>query len=79
MAITKKDIECCGGKYHILVDGKYYCMAPPNVKCAQHLKDVGKFTRGEKKILYCVHNQQPCSKCSAGKDKKKGIEDVKED
>ena len=63
MSIKKKEIECCKGEYHVLMDGKYYCMAPPNIKCSQVLKDVGKFTRGEKKIFYCVHHQSPCSQC----------------
>jgi hypothetical protein len=63
MVINKKEIECCKGEYHVLVDGKYYCMSPPDIKCSQVLKDVGKFTKGEKKILYCVHHQTPCSQC----------------
>jgi hypothetical protein len=44
------------------MDGKYYCMAPPNIECAQVRKDAGRFTKGEKKILYCSH-QVPCTEC----------------
>jgi hypothetical protein len=62
MAIKKTSIQCCKGEYHVLVDGKYYCMAPPNIECRQMNKDAGKFTKGEKKILYCSH-QVPCSEC----------------
>ena len=62
MAIHKNIITCCKGEFHVLVDGKYYCMAPPNIECHQVLRDAGKFTRGEKKILYCSH-QVPCSEC----------------
>lgn len=69
MPIKKKEIECCKGEYHVLVEGKYYCMAPPDIKCSQVLKDVGKFTKGEKKILYCVHHQNPCTKCSEQQSK----------
>lgn len=61
---AKKDPEiCCNGQYHIEIDGKYYCMAPPNFKCRQAVKDTGKFTNGEKKILYCTHHQSDCAKC----------------
>ena len=62
MAIKKIPIKCCKGQYHVQVNGKYYCMAPPNIECTQVKKDTGKFTRGEKKILYCTH-QVPCSEC----------------
>jgi len=45
------------------IDGKFYCMAPPNYKCGRSVKDVGKFTEGEKKILYCKNRQYPYTKC----------------
>ncbi len=63
MTMEKKKIECCHGEYHMLVDGKFYCMKPPNIECAQICKDVGKFTKGEKKIMYCQQHQHPCSQC----------------
>lgn len=59
----KDGTKCCNGKYHIEIDGVFYCMAPPNFKCGQSVKDVGKFTEGKKKILYCQHHQTSCSKC----------------
>jgi len=62
MVMKKTQISCCKGEYHVLVDGKYYCMAAPNIECAQVRKDAGKFTKGEKKILYCSH-QVPCTEC----------------
>jgi hypothetical protein len=37
-------------------------MAPPNIECRQMKKDEGKFTKGEKNILYCSH-QLPCTQC----------------
>jgi len=64
MVDKKKKIECCNGKYHIEIEGKFYCMKPPDVECTQSLKDVGKFTGGKKKILYCEHHQGPCSQCA---------------
>ena len=63
MILKKKRIDCCKGEYHIIVDGKFYCMKPPDVECTQVCRDVGKFTKGEKKILYCQHHQHPCEKC----------------
>ena len=67
--MTEKDKTevCCNGKYRIEIDGKYYCMAPPNFKCSQTVKDVGKFTNGEKRILYCTHHQNTCAKCRQNK------------
>lgn len=62
MAINKNKITCCKSEYHVLMNGKYYCMAPPNIECRQMNKDTGKFTRGEKKIFYCSH-QVPCTEC----------------
>jgi hypothetical protein len=62
MVIKRTQIKCCKGEYHVLVDGKYYCMAPPNIECDQVRKEAGRFTKGEKKILYCSH-QVPCSEC----------------
>ena len=62
MAIKKNVISCCKGEYHVYIDGKYYCMAPPNIECSQVMKDAGKFTSGEKKILFCSH-QVPCTEC----------------
>jgi len=47
---------------------KNVTMAPPNYKCGRSVKDVGKFTEGEKKILYCKNNQYPCTKCKNKKD-----------
>ena len=64
MAEKKRVIECCNGKYHIVMDGKFYCMKPPDIECRQACKDIGRFTRGEKKILYCEHHQHPCKKCA---------------
>jgi hypothetical protein len=43
-------------------------MAPPNYECGRSVKDVGKFTEGGKKILYCKNNQYPCTKCKDKKD-----------
>lgn len=63
MSINKNKITCCKGDYHVLMNGKYYCMAPPNIECRQMSKEAGKFTRGEKKIIYCSH-QLPCADCS---------------
>ena len=60
-----KKIACCHGKYHVYVNDNYYCMKPPDVICEQALKDVGKFTQGKKKILYCVHHQNPCKDCGS--------------
>jgi len=60
-----KKIDCCKGQYHVLVDGTFYCMKPPDVVCSQACKNVGKFTRGEKKILYCMHHQHHCESCAA--------------
>ena len=60
--------KCCHGKYHVEIDGKFYCMAPPNYKCGKSVKDVGKFTEGEKKILYCKNHQYPCTKYKDKKD-----------
>lgn len=66
MSVKKKDkINCCKGKYHMLMNGKFYCMAPPNVECTQLLKDTGKFTKGDKKIFYCEHHQHLCSDCKS--------------
>jgi hypothetical protein len=31
-------------------------MAPPNYECGRSVKDVEKFTEGEKKILYCKNH-----------------------
>ncbi len=67
MPLKKKKLYCCKGEYHILIDGKYYCMAPPDIECEQLLKDAGKFTRGEKKIRYCKHFDKPCSDCDVAK------------
>jgi hypothetical protein len=66
-ALTMKKIDCCNGKYHVLVDGKFYCMKPLGVECSQSLKDLGKFTKGKKKILYCQHHQKPCTQCKMHK------------
>ncbi len=66
MSIKKKNITCCKGRYHIMMDGKFYCMAPPDVACSQLHKDSGKFTQGDKKIFYCIHHQHPCAECSSG-------------
>lgn len=63
MSVKKDEITCCKGKYHMLMNGKFYCMAPPNIECSQLLKDAGKFTKGDKKIFYCEHHQHPCSNC----------------
>ncbi len=71
MTIKMKKISCCKGEYHVLMDGKYYCMAPPNIACAQVRKGAGKFTKGEKKILYCSH-QVPCSECTVSFGNKTG-------
>jgi hypothetical protein len=51
-----------GERLHKTIDGKFYCMDPPNYKCGKSVKDVGKFTEGEKKILYCKNHQYPCTK-----------------
>ena len=64
MAVKKNKINCCKGKYHVLMDDKYYCMAPPNIDCSQLLKDIGTFTRGDKKIFYCEHHQHDCPGCT---------------
>jgi len=65
MPLKKKKITCCHGRYHIIVDGTFYCMAPPDVACAQLQKGRGRFTRAENKIYYCTHNQHACADCSA--------------
>jgi len=31
-----------------VIDGKFYCMTPPNYECGRSVKDVGKFTEGAK-------------------------------
>jgi len=67
MVSEENEIKCCNGKYHIEMDGVFYCMAPENFKCAQCVKDVGKFTNGKKKILYCQHHQNPCPNCKQKK------------
>jgi len=79
MVIEKKKISCCKGQYHILMNGKYYCMAPPNILCDQQKKDVGKFTRGEKKIPYCMHHQNPCTACKNAATPKTGQKTAQED
>jgi hypothetical protein len=43
-------------------------MAPPNYKSGRSVKDMKKFTEGEKKILYCKNNQNPCAECKDKKD-----------
>ena len=60
--MSRKKIECCGGEYHVLLEGRYYCMAPPNIDCAQLKKGAGQFTKGEK-VPFCCHKQIPCSEC----------------
>ncbi len=62
MSLKKRTIQCCKGDYHIFIDGKYYCLAPPDIECSQVKRAAGKFTKGEKKILYCSH-QVPCAEC----------------
>lgn len=64
MTSKGRKINCCNGQYHMLVDGNFYCMKPLDVVCSQACKDVGKFTGGQKKILYCLHHQHPCEKCN---------------
>ena len=39
-----------------------------NYKCGRSVKDVGKFTEGGKKILYCKNQQYPYTKCKDKKD-----------
>jgi len=39
-----------------------------NYKCERSVKDVEKFTEGEKKILYCKNHQYPFTKCKDKKD-----------
>ena len=48
MAIKKTSIQCCKGEYHVLVDGKYYCMAPPNIECTQMMQGRGQIHQGGK-------------------------------
>ncbi|MCX8043208.1 MAG: hypothetical protein N3B18_03680 [Desulfobacterota bacterium] len=64
MAKAKQKITCCHGKYHVLMDETFYCMAPPNIQCAQLRKGAGKFTKGKKTIFYCTHFQHPCTGCA---------------
>ncbi len=59
-----KQIHCCKGAYHIKVNDRYYCMAPPDIICSKQQKDAGKYTKGEKKIYYCMHPDKPCSECT---------------
>jgi len=68
MKSKERKIDCCKGQYHVLVDKIFYCMKPLDVICSQAFKDVGRFTRGEKKILYCMHHQHPCKGCAAVKE-----------
>ena len=61
--MKKTKIHCCQGAYHILMDGRYYCMAPPNIACEKQVLDAGKFTRGKKRICFCRHMDAPCIQC----------------
>jgi hypothetical protein len=66
--IKEKGSSIKGEGFHKTIDGKFYCMAPPNYKCGRSVKDVGKFTEGKKKILYCKNHQYPCTKCKNKKE-----------
>jgi len=42
--------KCCHGKYHIEIDGKFYCMAPPNYECGRSVKYVGNLQKEQRRF-----------------------------
>jgi len=58
MVMKKTQISCCKGEYHVLVDGKYYCMAPPNIECAQ-VERMQVNSQKARKKFFIAHTRSP--------------------
>ena len=41
------------------MDGKYYCMAPPNTECDQVRKAEGRVYQGGERKFFIVHTRSP--------------------